>query len=170
MTFSETLHLVDPEHLCLADQDCWGKCAADDLIDATGRDQLKVVVSSVVEEVESFFSLIPSEQNLIFDESAGRYVGVYNSKGYPNEKACARDCTLVNGVAVDSDFCETGVQADVVLSLTKPPTIAGVAGTGGSCASDDVGRPTWIVFAWIQVRAPSPWSVACAWCACARCA
>ena len=40
--------------------------------------------------------------------------------------------------------------ADVVLSITKPPVIPGVAGTGGGCASEEAGRPTWIVFAWIQ--------------------
>jgi hypothetical protein len=139
-----------PESLRLADQDCWGKCTADDIIEETGRDQVKAVVDLVVKEVEGFFSLIRSDEALTFDNSLGRYVGVYNSKGYPSEEACARDCTLVNGAAVAPYYCVTGVPADVVLSITKPPVIPGVAGTGGGCASEETGRPTWIVFAWIQ--------------------
>ena len=35
-----------------SDQDCWGKCAADDIIEAVGRDQVKAVVDLVVKEVE----------------------------------------------------------------------------------------------------------------------
>ena len=42
------------------------------------------------------------------------------------------------------------VQADAVFSVTKAPTLAGVAGTGGACATDGSGRPTWLVFTWIQ--------------------
>ena len=140
-----------PENLVrLADQDCWGKCAADDIIEAVGRDQVKAVVDLVVEEVEGFFSVIRSDEALTFDNSMGRYAGVYNSKGYPEEEACARDCSLVNGAAVAPYYCESGVTADVVLSITKPAVIPGVAGTGGGCASEETGRPTWIVFAWIQ--------------------
>ena len=139
-----------PRTCALADQDCWGKCAADDIIEAVGRDQVKAVVDLVVTEVEGFFSLIRSDEALTFDNSLGRYAGVYNSKGYPAEKACSRDCSLVNGAAVAPYYCVTGVPADVVLSITKPPVIPGVAGTGGGCASEDTGRPTWIVFAWIQ--------------------
>jgi hypothetical protein len=107
-------------------------------------------VDLVVEEVQNFFSLIPSGEALTFDTSLGRYAGVYNRKGYPSEEGCARDCSLLNGVAVAPSYCQDGVTADAVLSLTKPPTIPGVAGTGGSCASDATGRPTWIVFSWIQ--------------------
>ena len=139
-----------PENLRLADQDCWGKCAADDIIEAVGRDQVKAVVDLVVEEVEGLFSLIRSDEALTFDNSMGRYAGVYNSKGYPSEEECARDCSLVNGAAVAPYYCVSGVTADVVLSITKPPVIPGVAGTGGGCASEETGRPTWIVFAWIQ--------------------
>ena len=142
-----------PENLVrLADQDCWGKCAADDIIEAVGRDQVIAVVDLVVEEVEGFFSLIRSDEALTFDNSMGRYAGVYNSKGYPEEEACARDCSLVNGAAVAPYYCVSGVTADVVLSITKPPVIPGVAGTGGGCASEETGRPTWIVFAWIQKK------------------
>ena len=114
------------------------------------REQVKAVVDLVVKEVEGFFSLIRSDEALTFDNSLGRYAGVYNSKGYPSEEECARDCSLVNGVAVAPYYCVTGVPADVVLSITKPPVIPGVTGTGGGCASEDTGRPTWIVFAWIQ--------------------
>ena len=57
---------------------------------------------------------------------------------------------MLNGVAVDKSYCDQGVDADAVVSVTKPPVIAGVAGTGGDCASDSNGRPTWLVFSWIQ--------------------
>jgi len=132
------------------DQDCWGKCTADDLIDEASRNKVKTVVNAVVKEVEGFFSLIRSDEDLTFDKSLGRYAGVYNRNGYLSEEACARDCVLLSGAAVAPSYCETGVPFDVVLSITKPALLPGVAGTGGACASDATGRPTWIVFAWIQ--------------------
>ena len=144
-----------PESLRLADQDCWGICTADDIIEEVGRQKVIDVVNVVKEEVENLFSLVHSDEPLTFDSSLGRYVGVYNSKGYPSEEACARDCTLLNGAAVKPYYCVTGVPADVVLSITKPPVIPGVAGTGGGCASEEAGRPTWIVFAWQVQCLPS---------------
>ena len=37
-----------------------------------------------------------------------------------------------------------------MLSITKPATIRGIGGTGTYCQSDTRGRPTWLVFAWVQ--------------------
>ena len=94
---------------------------------------------------------MPEDGPLIFERSSGRYATALASKGYPAEEACARDCAMLNGLAPDEQtYCVDGVQADAVFSVTKAPTLAGVAGTGGACAHDSAGRPTWLVFTWIQ--------------------
>ena len=36
---------------------------------------------------------------------------------------------MVSGVAVDPTYCTTGVEADVIVSLTKPPVVPGAAGS-----------------------------------------
>ena len=130
--------------------DCWGICAAADLITPTGRQQIIDIVDAVVMEVQAMIALVPMEEALVFDDSVGRYASALAAKGYPPEEACARDCTVLNGVAVAESYCTTGVQADAVFSITKAPTIPGIAGSGGACASDSTGRPTWLVFTWIQ--------------------
>ena len=130
--------------------DCWGRCTADDLITAEGRDIVIGIVDQVVAEVSAFFSVQPVDGPLTFSVSAGRYQRALLAKGYTPAASCAADCMLLNGVAVADSYCTAGVTADAVLSITKPPTIAGVGGTGTYCASDTRGRPTWLVFAWIQ--------------------
>jgi len=132
------------------DGDCWGRCEADDLITDASRQQVMDIVNNVVDEVSAMFRLQQSAEPLVFDDSVGRYDSALRSKGYPSATACARDCTMLNGVAVASSYCTEGVQQDAVVSITKPPVIPGVAGTGGACASDSTGRPTWLVFTWIQ--------------------
>ena len=132
------------------DGDCWGRCEADDLITDVSRQQVIDIVDNVVAEVASMFRLQQSTEPLVFDDSVGRYDSALRSKGYDSQAACARDCTMLNGVAVASSYCTEGVTADAVVSITKPPVIPGVAGTGGACASDSTGRPTWLVFTWIQ--------------------
>ena len=52
------------------------------------------------------------EENLVFDNSVGRYASALAAKGYC-EEACARDCTVLNGVAVADSYCTTGVQRAV---------------------------------------------------------
>ena len=133
-----------------SDKDCWGKCAEIDLITEIGRSMMIAVVDRVINEVEGLFALIPSQEPLTFDKSPGRYAGAYLDNGYASEDKCARDCTMLSGVAVNDDYCDTGFYTDAVVSLVKPATIPGVAGTGGACASDSTGRPTWLVFSWIQ--------------------
>ena len=44
--------------------------------------------------------------------------------------------------------------ADAVLSITKPPGVQGIAGTGSSCAADQNGRPLWLVFEWHSSLVP----------------
>jgi hypothetical protein len=130
--------------------DCWGKCTADDLITPTGRDIVIGVVDHVVQEVAQYFAVVPVDGWLTFTVSGGRYQKALKAKGYSVNPSCAADCTLLNGVAVAGSYCSAGIAADAVLSITKPPTIQGVGGTGAYCQSDTRGRPTWLVFAWIQ--------------------
>ena len=115
------------------DQDCWGICQQRDLITPTGRQQIIDVVDRVVAEVSSFFALLPEDGPLTFERSEGRYRGALAAKGYPPQTACARDCAMLNALAPDDrTYCGDGVQADAVFSVTKAPTLAGVAGTGGA--------------------------------------
>ena len=130
--------------------DCWLKCAAADLITKEGRDIVIGIVDTVVAEATQYFALQPVSNSLKFAKSGGRYQKALAAKGYSSRSACAADCTLLNGVAVAPTYCDAGVTADAVLSITKPATITGIGGTGTYCQSDTRGRPTWLVFAWIQ--------------------
>ena len=109
-------------------------------------------------EVSELLAVRPVDA-LQFRYGRGAYERALRSKGYPTPSRCAADCATLSGVAVDPRYCEDGEGGygaggagmgfgyDAVLSLTKPPGIQGVAGTGASCASDSDGRPLWLVFA-----------------------
>lgn len=79
----------------------------------------------------------------------GAYDRALQAKGYPSSSSCARDCLMLCGVSVPPSYCEGGVEADAVLSITKPPAQPGAAGSGTHCASDARGRPLWLVFSWL---------------------
>ena len=58
---------------------------------------------------------------------------------------------MLSGVAVDPRYCTARGPAygyDVVVSITKPPVLENVAGTGSACAFDQLRRPLWLVLAW----------------------
>lgn len=130
---------------------CWGRCLASDVINPQDAKVLKSVVTSLVAEVPERLSLLPVA-NLRFAVSKGAYERALIQKGYEPVSRCASDCTVLSRVAVDERYCkETGGLAndyDAVLSITKPPGVEGVAGTGSSCATDQRGRPIWLVVAW----------------------
>ena len=130
------------------DKGCWGLCQTKDVITPTGRSMMMKVVRSIVRtEVSSFFAVLPVSGNLTFVHGTSRYEKALRSRGQRIEAACASDCALSN-VVVSAAYCTAGVEADAVLSVIKPPSIPGIAGTGSSCASDQNGRPVWLVFAW----------------------
>ena len=105
-----------------SDKDCWGKCAEIDLITEIGRSMMIAVVDRVINEVEGLFALIPSQEPLTFDKSPGRYAGAYLDNGYASEDKCARDCTMLSGVAVNDDYCDTGFDTDAgLLELFRHP-------------------------------------------------
>jgi hypothetical protein len=133
-----------------AGTDCWGKCEAKDVITPAGRAMMKAVVAQVVgEEASQLLSVIPVAGNLTFEVSTSHYARVLALNGIPDRgPSCAADCSILSGSAVDPLYCTRGVESDVVLSITKPPGLNGVAGTGSSCASDQAGRPLWLTFAW----------------------
>lgn len=128
---------------------CWGKCREGDLIATADAAKVAQVVSALADEVSSLLSVVSAEA-LSFQVNQGAYARALQAKGYPTPSSCAADCTTLSGVAVDEAYCTSGAGHgyDVILSLTKPPGVDGVAGTGSSCGSDESGRPLWIVLAW----------------------
>ena len=96
---------------------------------AAGRQVMIDVVTSLVPEVSQLLALRPVSGSLQFDVSRGRYQRAVLDKGWTPAYTCASDCSTISQVAVDSTYCSTGVEADVVLSVRKPPVISGIAGT-----------------------------------------
>lgn len=130
--------------------DCWGRCTADDLVTSDGRAMIEGVVRALVTELSNLFAVVPEEEALTFTVSKGRYQHALELIGYELEGTCASDCTTANQVAVAPSYCNEGVAADAVLSVTKPPTVWGVGGTGTHCQASAQGRPTWLVFSWLH--------------------
>ena len=148
---------------------CWGICLASDVIHAADRQKLIDVVAGLAGETSNFLAVKPAV-NLTFTASTGAYERALASRGYREmSRACAFDCTALSGVAVDPTYCAAGASLstgyDVVLSVTKPPGVQGIAGTGSSCASDQKGRPLWIVLSWHSSIVGAICACACA-CAC----
>ena len=75
--------------------------------------------------------------------SALRIARTREEKGYTVESLCLSDCQTTAFAAVDEAYCSEGVEADAVLSITKPPGFEGVAGSGSACATEARGRPLW---------------------------
>ena len=136
-----------------------------DVITPVIREQVLAIAADVMEELVTYFAVrkFPSvdadgdgvADGLTFVKSKGSYARALEAKGYTPVESCANDCTMLSGVAVADKYCAEGVQADAVVSIVKPPEMYGVGGTGGACAHDTQGRPTWLVFSWIQVVDPS---------------
>jgi len=108
------------------------------------------VVTEVVGEITELISVKRVETALTFTKSKGRYEQALLENGITPEEACASDCSVLSGVAVDPTYCTDGVNADAVLSVTKPPVVPGVRGSGSHCVADQQGRPLWLVFSWIE--------------------
>jgi hypothetical protein len=128
---------------------CWGKCLHSDIIRPTDRQMVENVANALAGEMSDYFSVRPTA-NLTFQVSEGAYARALQARGYETRSACAVDCETVGGAAVPAGYCNAGFAHgyDAVLSITKPPGVYGVAGTGSACANDNSGRPLWMVFAW----------------------
>ena len=134
----------------LSQSDCWGICLESDVITPSTRQKVVDIVTKLATEMQYVFRVVPTD-DLTFTRSQGAYERALAAKGYSIPTSCAADCTWMSGVAVDDAYCDSGGPAssyDAVLSITKPPGIKGVAGTGSACATDAPGRPLWLVFAW----------------------
>ena len=130
---------------------CWGRCLATDVVTPEAADAMVATVEDIVfgsANFQDYFAVQPVQGNLTFAVAPSTYGTALQSKGYANVAGCAVDCKVLSGVSVPSSYCEGGVEADVVLSVTKPPGLAGIAGTGSSCAADQEGRPLMITFEW----------------------
>ena len=118
--------------------------------DRAGRSRARMeVVRILAAEVANLLAVTPTV-DLTFTTSRGEYERALQSRGYDLPPACASDCSVLSGAAVDPQYCSGGLAHgyDAVLSVTKPPGIEGVAGTGSACAFDQVRRPLWLVLAW----------------------
>ena len=133
-----------------AEEGCWGLCEQADVITSELRDAIMHVVTTVSYEISDFFRVIPNTR-LKFDVSLGRYRKVYDEKDYTFDPACAIDCNFLAGCKAPDGYCEKSIDADAILSVTRPPRMQGVEGSGTSCAVDNNdGRPIWLVFAWLS--------------------
>ena len=113
------------------------------MIDTAGRATIEAVVTRIVnEEAGWLLGVKPVQGNLTLSVGPSRYQRALELKGYTVEPGCAVDCTVLSGSAVDPAYCTTGITADVILSITKPAGLVGIAGTGSSCANDQVGIQT----------------------------
>lgn len=129
---------------------CWGLCAAGDVISAAMRSKVIGVVTVVASEMSAFLAVETASVSLKFSVDMGRYQRALTERGYTPVEGCAADCTALSSVAVAAVYCTTGVDADAVLSVTRPPSITGVMGTGSSCAQAANSRPTWLTLAWMD--------------------
>ncbi|EOD08334.1 hypothetical protein EMIHUDRAFT_217452 [Emiliania huxleyi CCMP1516] len=112
-----------------AEQGCWGRCTEADLVTPGGREVIEHVATVIAAEVSQLLAVERVSGNL--------------EKGYTVESLCLSDCQTTAFAAVDEAYCSEGVEADAVLSITKPPGFEGVAGSGSACATEARGRPLW---------------------------
>ena len=91
-----------PSETSLAGQDCWGKCLAADVITPEKKALLVAVITKIVtEDLTPLLRVQPVQGPLLFDDNEGVHQRALLSKGYTPYRACAVDCTVLSGVAVD---------------------------------------------------------------------
>lgn len=133
--------------LSIIHENKWCLCLANDVITDEVRKVVMEATARAISDVPKYFNVRPVQGALVFKTSEGSYPGMWaqtNQQG----RYCDADCVKGSHVAVPDALCDTGVPADVVLSVVMPPPIPDVGGTGGSCSSDQNGRPVHIVFNW----------------------
>lgn len=125
----------------------WCLCTAEDVITEEWRNFVIEAAETYGAEIGKYLRVKPVQGNLIFSKSEGSYPAMWTTT---NQQGvfCDADCTKGAHVAVPDSLCETGVEADVVVSMTGPSPIPGIGGTGGSCSSDQNRRPVHLVFSW----------------------
>jgi len=145
------------EWLVAASGGCWGRCAEADVLTPGARELIMHVTRAVAAEATSLLAVRAPERGvsapLRFESTFGApgTARMRATKGYASLKRCASDCQTTSLVAVDNaTYCGVGVGGDAVLSVTRPPRIEGVAGSGSSCSSTSDGRPNWLVLAWLM--------------------
>ena len=133
----------------MSPEGCWSTCLQTDVVTEADRIKVREVVTILAAEVSNMLAVLP-QSALTFTTGTGTYSRALTSRGYPVQSSCAADCRTLSSVFVDSAYCGGGLGHgyDVILSVTKPPGVAGVAGTGSSCAADGASKPLWIVLAW----------------------
>lgn len=125
----------------------WCLCTAEDVITEEWRNFVIEAANSYGTEVAKYLRVKPVQGNLVFSKSEGSYPAMWTTT---NQQGvfCDADCTKGAHVVVPDSLCETGAEADIVVSVTGPSPIPGIGGTGGSCSSDQNRRPVHLVFNW----------------------
>ena len=141
-----------PEEAYEAVRGCWGRCRAADVITSAERDNLIAILNDVMQnDVQDLLRVVPVSGKLLFRHGLGSTARALVAKGWNPIARCNADCAVVSGAAVKAEYCTAGTDHDVVLSLTRPPKLHGVGGTGAHCATDNNERPIWLVFEWHTV-------------------
>lgn len=135
---------------------CRHQCSVDDVHGPEERARLVALVEAVVADLP-YLELPATDASapLVFERSGGRHGWYYSLVGHDEGPSCLHDCRVLNGFPAPDAYCDAGVGAgahDVLLILTAPHTIDGIAAAGGACAfaADGSGRATAIVVTWYQ--------------------
>lgn len=125
----------------------WCLCTAEDVITEEWRNFVIEAANTYGIEVAKYLRVKPVQGNLVFSKSEGSYPAMWTTN---NQQGvfCDADCTKGAHVVVPDSLCETGAEADIVVSMTGPSPIPGIGGTGGSCSTDQNRRPVHLVFNW----------------------
>lgn len=126
----------------------WCVCTSNDEITPALVNLVQQATADVTKALSLYFSVRPVQGMLKFTNSEGTYPAMWANTGQTGAR-CDADCVKGYKVFVPDRFCSNGTVADVLLSLTIQPVIAGIGGTGAFCSSDQNGRPLHLVFNWI---------------------
>lgn len=126
----------------------WCVCTSSDEITPALVNLVKQATADVSKMLSAYFSVRPVQGKLKFTNSEGTYPAMWANTGQTGAR-CDADCVKGYKIFVPDWLCSIGTVADVLLSLTIQPEIAGIGGTGAFCSSDQNGRPLHLVFNWI---------------------
>ncbi len=130
---------------------CRGVCTEDDVHGAEERAALVELVRRSVAETP-WLALPADTPPTTFARSRGRHEWYYRWWGMDAQERCLKDCHALHGFDApeycDADGGGLANGSQILLIVTAPHTIAGVAASGGACAYASDGRPTAIVVNW----------------------
>ena len=129
----------------LQNQDCWAVCGPEDTQTDINRECM-IRETNAILPVLSQYLRVPMLENgtLKLSYSDGSYPSYFEMTGAESGAKCFADCAKDNDISalaqMPPEYCEEGVQADVILFLFKGLHKPGAAGYGGPCGYDQFGR------------------------------